>query len=125
LADPEDGSELVLVLRRVELSPTGRSVPRLIEDIVHLGIARSALLDRLSRVHYSEQHRAEYESTTFVSQEVALRRVDDQHPRLVPEMLEDVDLSCIDKVDYELNLNGVAGADLSVNLQQIIKECVG
>lgn len=122
LADPEDGSELVLVLRRLESSPTGRSVPDLVEDIVRLGVSRSVLLDRLSNVHYFDHHRSRYDSSRFMSLEVAIRRVDDSHPRLVASMLADVDLSSIDKIDYELNLNGDAAADLPTDLETIIRD---
>lgn len=121
LADPEDGSRLVLVLRRLELSPEGKSVPALTDDLVKLGAPRSVLLDRLSNVGYSEVHRAAYENTKFVSREVALRQIDDSHPRLIPSMLEGVDLSCIDKIDYELNLNGTPDADLDVSLEDLIR----
>lgn len=125
LADPEDGSDLILVLRRLELSPNGRSVPDLTDEIVRLGASRAVLLDRLSRIHYSEQHRAQYEQLKFVSQEVALRRVDNSHPRLVPTMLAGVDLSCIDKIDYELNLNGQAQADLEIDLEGLLSDHLG
>jgi len=120
LADPEDGSRLVLVLRRLEISPEGRSIPDLTDEIVGLGASRSVLLDRLSTVGYSEQHRGDYERLRFVSSEVALRNVDDSHPRLVPQMLTGVDLSSIDKIDYELNLNGVADADVETTLEDLI-----
>ena len=122
LADPEDGSGLILVLKRLESSPTGRSVPDLVEDIVRLGVSRSLLLDRLSNLHYSDHHRSRYDSSKFMSIEVAIRRVDDTHPRLVPSMLEAVDLSSIDKIDYELNLNGDAAADLPTDLDTIIRD---
>lgn len=122
LADPEDGSELILVLKRLESSPTGRSVPDLVEEIVRLGVSRSKLLDQLSNLNYSDQHRALYDSSRFTSIEVALRRVDFSHPRLVPAMLEGVDLSSIDKIEYELNLNGDAEADLSTDLDTLIRD---
>ena len=125
LADPEDGSDLVLVLRRLESSPDGRSVPDLTDEIVGLGASRAVLLDRLSQIRYSEQHRTQYENVKFVSQEVALRRVDDSHPRLTPTMLVGVDLSSIDKIDYELNLNGDAVADLDIDLEGLIAEHLG
>lgn|GEM_PF-3452912 len=125
LADPEDGSDLVLVLKRLEPSPDGRSVPDLIESIVRRGASRSVLLDRLSKVHYSEQHLNHYEHSRFVSVEVALRDVDDSHPRLVPSMLVAVDMSSIDKVDYELNLNGDAEADLNTDLESLIAKHLG
>lgn len=122
LADPEDGSALVLVLKRMERTPDGRSLPDLIESLVRLGASRAVLLDRLSRLHYSDQHRAQYEGLRFLSREVALRKVDESHPRLVPAMLATVDLSCIDKIDYELNLNGVADADLATDLDSLLAE---
>lgn len=121
LADPEDGSGLILVLKRLESSPAGRSVPDLIEEIVRLGVSRSKLLDLLSNLNYSDQHRALYDSSRFVSIEVALRRIDKSHPRLVPSMLEGIDLSSIDKIEYELNLNGAAAADLPSELDTIIR----
>lgn len=122
LADPEDGSRLILVLRRLESSPTGRSVPDLIEEIVRQGVSRSKLLDQLSNLNYSDQHRALYDASRFISIEVALRRVDESHPRLVPSMLAGVDLSSIDKIEYELNLNGDAAADLPTDLDTIIRD---
>ena len=125
LADPEDGSDLILVLKRLEPSPDGRSVPDLIDAIVRLGASRSVLLNRLSQVRYSEQHRASYEHSKFVSLEVALRDVDSSHPRLVPSMLVGVDMSCIDKVDYELNLNGDAEADLDTDLESLLASHLG
>ncbi|MEP2372301.1 PD-(D/E)XK motif protein [Ilumatobacter sp.] len=125
LADPEDGSALVLVLRRLEPSPDGRSVPDLIESIVRLGASRSVLLDRLSNLRYSEQHKDHYDHSKFVSVEVGLRNVDDSHPRLVPSMLAAVDMSSIDKVDYELNLNGDAEADLDTDLDSLIARHLG
>ena len=125
LADPEDGSDLILVLRRLESSPDGRSVPDLTEEIIRLGASRSVLLDRLSQIRYSEQHRTHYEQVKFVSQEVALRRIDDAHPRLVSSMLAGVDLSCIDRIEYELNLNGQAEADLQSDLDSLIAEKLG
>lgn len=120
LADPEDGSSLILVLRRLESSPKGRSLPGLIDDIVKLGVSRSQLLERLSQARYSEQHRAGYERIRFMSHELALRRIDDMHPRLVPQMLTEVDMTCIDKVDYELNLNGVDVSDLESSLDDLV-----
>lgn len=122
LDDPQDGSELILVLRRLEQSPEGRSVPGLVDDIVRLGASRAVLLDRLSNVHYSEQHRAHYESLRFVSSEVALRRIDDGHPRLIPSRLVQIDLGSIDKVDYELNLNGDPESDLESSLADLLAE---
>ena len=125
LADPEDGSGLILVLKRLEPSPEGRSVPDLIDSIVRLGASRSVLLDRLSQANYSEVHRLRYEHSKFVSREVALRKIDDSHPRLVPNMLADVDLSSIDKIDYELNLNGDPAADLDTDLETLLAEHLG
>jgi hypothetical protein len=125
LDDPNDGSSLILVLRRLEQSPNGRSVPVLIDDIVRLGAPRSVLLERLANVHYSEQHRSQYESLRFVSSEVALRKIDDEHPRLVPARLAQVDLGSIDKVDYELNLNGDPEADLEGTLEDIVATHLG
>jgi hypothetical protein len=122
LADPMDGSDLILVLRRLESSAAGRSVPDLVEALVALGVSRAKLLDRLHEARYSEAHRAAYQDTRFVSLEVALRRVDSGHPRLVPSMLEAVDLSAIDKIDYELNLNNDAEADLETNLEALVAE---
>ncbi|MEQ1698538.1 MAG: PD-(D/E)XK motif protein [Ilumatobacteraceae bacterium] len=122
LADPEDGSDLILVLKRLEATPDGRSLPDIIESLVRLGTSRAVLLERLSRAHYSEQHRSRYEQFRYLSTEVALRRIDDSHPRLVPQMLATVDLSCIDKIDYELNLNGEADADLNCDLESLIAE---
>jgi Putative PD-(D/E)XK family member, (DUF4420) len=124
LAVPEDGSELVLVLRRLEASPGGRSVPDLTDALVGGGAPRAKLLECLSKVHYSEQHRALYEHRKFVSQEVALRRVDDSHPRLTPEILRPIDLAHIDKVDYELNLNDDV-ADLDTPLDALIEQALG
>lgn len=125
LADPEDGSALILVLKRLEASATGTSVPDLIETIVRLGTRRSLLLERLSHLHYSEEHRARYEDFKFVSAEVAIRSIDGSHPRLVPSMLAGVDMSCIDKVDYELNLNGDAARDLPTDLDTIVRDQIG
>ena len=125
LADPEDGSELVLVLRRFERSPDGRSVPDAIEDLVKMGVSRSTLLSHLADVGYSEAHRSQYDALRFVSHEEALRQINDTHPRLIPEMLEGVDLSCIDSIDYELNLNGTAEADLNTTLGDLIESVLG
>jgi hypothetical protein len=125
LADPEDGSELVLVLRRFERSADGRSVPDAIDDLVKLGVSRSTLLNSLADVGYSEVHRMDYDSLRFVSDEEALRQIDDSHPRLIPEMLAEVDLSCIDSIDYELNLNGTAEADLNTTLANLIESVLG
>lgn len=122
LDDPQDGSDLVLVLRRLEPSPEGRSVPDLIEALVRLGASRAVILERLSHLRYSDQHWAVYDSYRFVSSEIALRAIDDTHPRLVPSKLVSVDLSCIDKVDYELNLNGDPEADLNNTLRGLISE---
>lgn len=129
LDDPKDGSMLVLVLRRLDQSPDGRSVPVLIDDIVRSGAPRHLLLERLTKVHYFEQHRAQYELFRFVSSEVALRKIDDDHPRLVPARLAQVDLGSIDKVDYVLNLNGRPevdlAADLEITLEDILIEHLG
>lgn len=122
LADPEDGSDLVMVLKRLETSPTGRSVPEIVESLVRMGVSRSALLDRLSNTGYFDQHRSHYVNVRFVSAEAALRKIDEFHPRLVPDMLSAVDLSCIDKIDYELNLNGVADADLDLTLDELLNQ---
>jgi len=122
LDDPQDGSPLVLILRRLEASPDGRSVPDLTDAIVRLGAPRSVLLDRLAQVGYLETHRSHYEQIRFVSQEIALRNIDSKHPRLVPSMLADVDLSSIDKINYELNLNGTADVDLDMTLDSLLQE---
>ncbi len=122
LDDPEDGSTLILVLKRLERSQSGRSLPDIIESIVKAGVSRAILLDRLSRVGYSDQHRDHYSHSKFISVEVALRRVDDSHPRLIPELLSKIDLSSIDKINYELNLNGDADADLDQTLGDVISE---
>lgn len=122
LADPIDGSDLILVLRRLESSAAGRGVPDLVEAIVALGVSRAKLLDRLHEARYSEAHRAAYQDKRFMSLEVALRRVDSSHPRLIPSMLEGVDLSAIDKIDYELNLNNDADADLETTLVALVAE---
>lgn len=120
LEDPKDGSDLTLVLKRLDRSSLGRSVPEIVESLVRLGASRSVLLDRLSNTGYFDQHRSHYANLKFVSTEVALRKIDESHPRLVPSMLSAVDLSCIDKIDYELNLNGVADADLDVTLDELL-----
>jgi hypothetical protein len=125
LDDPEDGSDLILVLRRLEPSPDGRSVPELTDAIVELGASRAVLLDRLTRLHYFEQHRSHYESYRFVSSEIALRKVNEDHPRLIPSKLVAVDLGCIDKVDYELNLNGHPEADLPGSLEAVLADYLG
>ena len=122
LADPEDGSDLILVLKRLEPSPMGRSVPSIIESIVKSGVSRSILLDRLSHVGYSDQHRDQYGHSKFVSIDVALRKIDDSHPRLVPSMLSAVDLSSIDKINYELNLNGDDQADMTISLDEVVAQ---
>lgn len=122
LADPEDGSDLILVLKRLEPSPLGRSVPSIIEAIVNSGVSRAILLDRLSHIGYSDQHRDHYGHSKFVSTEVALRQIDDSHPRLVPSMFAAVDLSSIDKINYELNLNGDAQADMNIDLDEIVSQ---
>lgn len=122
LDDPEDGSDLYLVLRRLERSPEGRSVPELTEAIVRRGGSRSELLERLSRVGYSEQHRASYENSRFASEELVVRRVDDGHPRLTTALLERVDLSAIDKIDYVLNLNAHHDHDVDDTLESIVTD---
>lgn len=122
LDDPEDGSDLLLVLKRLIESPTGRSVPELIESIIRAGVSRAMLLERLSEVGYSEQHLAVYAIRRFLSMDVALRNIDSSHPRLVPSMLTSVNLSCIDKVDYELNLNGLADADIDLTLEELLRD---
>lgn len=125
LDDPQDGSRLVLVLRRLESSADGRSVPDLTDSIVRLGAPRSVLLDRLAQVGYLEVHRSHYEQVRFVSEEIALRNIDSDHPRLVPSMLSNVDLSSVDKINYELNLNGTADADLGMPIEQLLQEGLG
>lgn len=120
LADPEDGSDLVLVLRRLEASPTGRSLPDLVDAIVRLGVSRAELLERLSCVRYSEEHRPHYETRRFVSEELVVRRVDEDHPRLTPERLREIDLTAIDRVDYTLNLNSHHGSDLDSDLDELV-----
>jgi hypothetical protein len=100
----------------------GRSVPSVIESIVKSGVSRAILLDRLSHVGYSDQHRDQYGHSKFVSTEVALRKIDDSHPRLVPSMLATVDLSSIDKINYELNLNGDAQADMTISLDEVVAQ---
>lgn len=125
LDDPEDGSDLILVLKRLEASQDGRSVPDLIERLVKLGASRARLLERLTEVGYYEHHEASYENQRFVSTNVALRRIDDSHPRLIPSMLRDVGTSCIDKIDYELNLDGTADADLKTSIERILANHLG
>ncbi len=124
LAAPDDGSELVLVLRRLERSPTGRSVPDLTESIARLGAPRSKLLEYLAKANYSELHRPHYAERRFASQELALRRVDDGHPRLTPGILRPIDLEHIDKVDYELNLNDDAATDLDTTLDALLAQAL-
>ena len=120
LANPEDGSDLVLVLRRLESSPTGRSLPDLVDAIVRLGVSRAELLERLSRVRYSEEHRSHYETRRFVSEELVVRRVDEDHPRLTPDRLRGIDLTAIDRVDYTLNLNSHHDSDLDSGLDELV-----
>lgn len=126
LADPEDGSRLVLVLRRLELSPDGRSVPDLIDAILRLGVPFSELHRCLSHIGYSDRHRDRYSTLRFASREIALRLIDDRHPRLTSRMLEDrVDLSSIDRIDYELNLNNDAEADMEESLDDLLRRHLG
>lgn len=121
LADPQDGSDLVLVLRRLERSPTGRSVPDLVDACVDKGAPRAELLEHLANVGYSEQHRPRYRDVRFVSQEIALRSIDDEHPRITTELLgRSIDLAPIDRVDYVLDLDGTANSDLDTNLEDLI-----
>lgn len=122
LDDPQDGAELVLVLRRLEPSPEGRSVPDLVDAVVRLGASHAVLLERLSEVGYSEIHRGFYDTHRFVSSEIALRKIDDDHPRLTPSKVVGVDLSSIDKVDYELNLNGDPEKDLEATLDELLRD---
>lgn len=125
LDDPEDGSNLVLVLKRLESSPEGRSVPELVDRAVSLGAVRSQLLEKLLEVGYHEHHRASYEDKRFVSEEAALRNIDDKHPRLIASMLTGVDMSSVDKIDYELNLNGSADADINQTIKELLIEHFG
>lgn len=125
LDDPDDGSDLVLVLKRLESSPDGRNVAELIERIVELSAPRSTLLERLAEVGYQTIHAASYENMRYVSKEVALRSIDGTHPRLVPSMLVGVDTSSVDKIDYELNLNGSADADLDTTLDELLADHLG
>lgn len=120
LADPQDGSDLVLVLRRLESSPAGRSVPDLVDVLVRLGISRSELLQCLSNVGYSEEHRPFYDGRRFVSEETVVRRVDADHPRLTPDRLRQIDLTAIGRVDYTLDLNSHHESDLEQSLDELI-----
>lgn len=125
LTDPLDGSRLVLVLRRLELSATGRSVPELIDALVALGADRPSLLESLYEVGYSEAHREDYLDRRFVSEVVALRDIDPQHPRLTMEMVRATDLQAIDRVDYVLNLNGTETGDIDIGLNELIGQHSG
>lgn len=123
LADPQDGSVLILVLRRLESSPDGRSIPDLVASLIALGVPPSELMGNLTNVGYFSQHEPSYANHRFVSQEIALRRIDDEHPRLTPDLLESVvDLSCIDRIAYELNLNGDPEKDLITSLDEIVRD---
>lgn len=125
LAAPSDGSDLVLALRRLERSPHGLSLPDLINELCAKGVARSSLLERLSHVGYFETHQALYEGFRLVSQEVALRLVNDSHPRLTPDSLSSVNLNHIDRVDYELNLNDEHDTDLQIGIAELFENWVG
>ena len=125
LADPEDGSDLILALRRLDRSPQGRSVPDLTDSLCAKGVARSALLQCLSRVGYFETHRAQYEEVRFVSLELALREVNENHPRLTSDALSTVNLNHIDRVDYELNLNDEQDTDLGVGIAELLENRLG
>ncbi len=122
LADPEDGSDLILALRRLERSPEGRSVPELAEAIIKLGASRFELFNNLADVGCFEQHFAEYEERKFVSQEIALRRIDEAHPRLTPEILAEVNRSQIDRVNYELDLNDERDSDLDMTINELLAD---
>jgi hypothetical protein len=125
LDDPQDGSDLLLVLKRLESSPDGRSVPDLVERVVALGAARSRLLEKLAGVGYYEHHNASYENKRFVSKEAVLRDIDDSHPRLIASMLTGVEMSSVDKIEYELNLNGTADADIDQTIEELLVERLG
>ena len=125
LADPEDGSDLILALRRLDHSPQGRSVPDLTDSLCAKGIARSSLLECLSRVGYFESHRPQYEEIRFVSLELALREVNENHPRLTSEALSKVNLNHIDRVDYELNLNDEHDTDLGIGIAELFQARLG
>lgn len=120
LADPEDGSELILVLRRLESSPEGRSVPDVIDDLAAAGLPKAGLLTALHETGYSEEHRSDYLHLRFVSEVLALRRINDSHPRLTPAVARQIDLDAIDRVDYVLNLNDDAASDLEEDLASVL-----
>ncbi|MEE8600784.1 PD-(D/E)XK motif protein [Euzebya tangerina] len=125
LADPLDGSPLILVLRRLQLSPEGRSLPLLTDSLVDLGADRAALLGALHNVGYSEAHRTDYEATRFISEVVALREISADHPRLTPAAARDIDLQAIDRVDYVLNLNGTDQDDMNISIEELFDEHLG
>lgn len=125
LETPLDGSDVVLSLRRVELSPHGTSLPSLVDDLLERSISRSTLLERLLDAGYSEAHRSIYRDTRFTTESVALRWIDDGHPRLVPSMLRDVDLQAIGSVRYELDLNGTESEDIEQTVAELIAESLG
>lgn len=126
LDDPQDGSDLVLVLWRLERSPEGTSVPDLIDGIVAHGVSRPELIEMLSEVGYSDQHRPHYESFTFVSDEIVLRRIDEHHPRLTRSDFDDMkDLSKLDRIEYDLDLNGDDEADLDQDLGELLDATLG
>lgn len=125
LDDPQDASDLVLMLRRLERSPEGRSIPDLVDDLIDAGASRPVLLEHLLEVGYSEQHRSHYETFRFVSSEVVLRKIDANHPRLVRADFEaSKDLARIDRIEYDLDLNGDDAADLTRSLGELLDDTI-
>ena len=126
LDDPADGTPLLLVLKRVEASAGGRCLNDLVSEVIELSSAASEVLNRLADVGYYEHHASDYEQYRYVSTDVALRFVDDNHPRLTFGHLRQVDLTAIDKVTYELNLNGtVESSDVDRPLLELLAEYIG
>ena len=74
---------------------------------------------------YFESHRPQYEEIRFVSLELALREVNENHPRLTSEALSKVNLNHIDRVDYELNLNDEHDTDLGIGIAELFQARLG
>ncbi|MPZ68686.1 MAG: PD-(D/E)XK motif protein [Actinobacteria bacterium] len=81
-----EGTDLFLSYLGVEESPRGESVPDLIEAIKGLGASSGEFTELLQAVGYEESDADQFEAVRFSVLEHRLYEVDDDFPRITPEL---------------------------------------
>ncbi len=119
--EPPAAGALYLRRLRVELSPSGTSVPTLVEDICKAGAPRSELMSCLLRRGYSAAFEPAYEETKFEVREDDVWKVEGDFPRLrTNSFVNGAPPPGVHIRSYEIDLASAANFKLSESAHELL-----